>query len=167
MSTEWEKLLRRAEDCCTGCGKSVRSGEIVTTLDVAETGFRRQDWCISCFDERNPPAFSFWRRRILKGVARRRLDLAYLCELLKRLEERNDAPSSRLRWIAALLLLRKRMLEEVGREHHDGVETLVLRFKKEDREFRVTDPRLDADAISAIEADLARMFDLEGNNNGG
>lgn len=161
MSTEWEKLLRRPDECCVGCGKNVRFGDIVTTLDISEAGFRRQDWCAPCFESSNPPAFSFWKRRVAKGQPRRRLDIAYLCELFKRLEERTDAPSLRLRWIAALLLLRKRMLEEVGREVHDDCEVLLLRMRKEDREYRVTDPRMDAEAMGTIEADLGRIFELE------
>lgn len=162
MSAEWDKVLKRAEDICVGCGRNLRTGESVTTLDPDAAGFRRQDWCLPCFESGSTKAFSFWKRHGLKGQPRRRLDIAYLCELFKRLDERTDVPSLRLRWIAALLLLRKRLVEEVGREIHNGQEHLVLRLRKEDRIFKVADPGMDADAMSAIEEDLARMFELNG-----
>jgi|GEM_PF-6866449 hypothetical protein len=162
MATEWERLLKRAEECCTGCGKSLRSGDVVTTLELGPDAFTRREWCAPCFDEREPSAFSFWRRTLAKGQPKRRLDLAYLAELFRRLDGREDEVAKRLRWIAALLLLRKKLLEEKSRSSVDGRERLHLAFRREEREWCVDDPGLDADAFTSIEADLGRIFDLEG-----
>lgn len=162
MTTEWERLLKRAEECCSGCGRGLRTGDVVTTLELGADSFTRKEWCASCFEEREPPAFSFWKRTLAKGQPRRRLDLAYLAELFRRLEGREDAVAKRLRWIAALLLLRRKLLEERGRSSVDGREQLHLAFRREEKEWCVEDPGLDAEAFQSIEADLGRIFDLEG-----
>jgi hypothetical protein len=97
------------------------------------------------------------------GPGPRKLDLAWLTELFKRLADgANDDDARRVQWIVGLLLLRRRILEQLSRGERGGAEVLRLRLrlKREEREYEIVDPRLDAAAMVAIEQDLTKMFDL-------
>ena len=92
----------------------------------------------------------------------RRLDIAFLTEFFRRLEtRRDDARARRVQWIVALLLLRRRVLEEVSRSVREGHDVLLLRLRRDETEFEVEDPLMDAAAMASIEEDLARIFNLE------
>jgi hypothetical protein len=166
MSVEWERLVRRPEDACATCHVRFGPGaEVVTLLDLSPEGFRREDRCPACFGAAPGEPFSFWRHRVPKTVkpGPRRLDLGYLTEFFKRLagRERTDANAQRVFYIVALLLLRRRILEEIRRSTESGAEVLHLRLKREEKDFAVTDPGLDEAAMASIEADLAKIFELD------
>lgn len=165
LSVEWEKAVRKAEDACVACGARFGPGSgIVTSLDLLPDGFRREDRCEPCADARAEEPFASWRHRRPAGArpGPRKLDLAWLTELFKRLAGRpDDANARRILWIAALLLLRRRILEETGRRHENGVEVLDLRLKREERDYSVADPGLDKAAMVTIESDLAALFNLD------
>ncbi len=164
MSGEWDRILRRGEDACARCGR--RFGpetDVVTVLRLDDGGFRREDHCAPCAPGPEAAPFSFWRRRTGRtaGGPPRRLDLAYLTEFFKRLDGRDDPTSRRVTYIVALLLLRRRILEETGRGRGEAGEVLRLRLKKEERDFTVTVPELDPAGMAAIEQDLGRLFNLD------
>lgn len=166
MSSEWEKSLKRAEDLCVGC--QVRFGpgsDVVTGLFLRESGFVREDRCPECHGRLGEPPWSFWKHRRAQGqkTGPRRLDLGFLTDFFKRLDGKDEHKETpRIRYIVALLLLRRRILEEVKRFELEGKEVLIVRLKREEREYEVKDPGLDATAMMSIEEDLARIFNLEG-----
>ncbi len=165
MSTEWERIVRAGEDACVGCGSRFQPDqEIVTGLDFDAGAFHRADRCAACFTALPAPPFSYWRHRRSRGerAGPRRLDLGFLTEFFKRLDAKAEDPASaKVRWIVGLLLLRKRVLEEIGREQRELIEVIRVRLKREEREFLLVDPNLDAAAIASIEDDLARIFNLD------
>jgi hypothetical protein len=117
----------------------------------------------SAFDQIEGTVFSYWKWRRSDNNERsgpRKLDLAFLSDFFKRLDQANDEHSDRVRWIVALLLLRKRILEIVERANNEGREQLLLRFRKSEDTYRVTDPVLTEEAMASIEGDLGRIFNL-------
>lgn len=161
---EWDRAVKRPEDVCASCEEKFGAEAIVVTaLELTSEGFQRTDRCGACYDAEEREPFSFWRRALPKDLANRprRLDLAFLSEFFRRLDGKDDAHARRVMWIVALLLLRKKILELSDRKSEGDVETLVLHFKNEEKEYEVADPQLDDEAMSSIEDDLARIFNLD------
>ena len=164
QEAEWEKVVKKPQEVCVACEEALRSGEeVLTSLSFGAEGFARQDRHPGCVTS-NDAAVATWRwtRASELRPNPRRLDLGFLSEFFKRLDGRDEEHSRRVRWIVALLLLRKKLLEEVGRRQDpDQSEVLQLRFKKTERVYDVADPGLDGEAMASIEDDLSRIFNLE------
>jgi len=131
-------------------------------------GLVRKDYCRGWFEREAALPFSYWhlRRAQVLERRRRRLDLEYLTECFKQLEGQTGEQVERVRWIVALLLLRKRIMEIVARKSRGGVELLVLRLRREDRVFEVADPSLSEADVRGLHGDLARIFNLEEDQDG-
>ncbi|NRA96200.1 MAG: hypothetical protein HRU14_08335 [Planctomycetes bacterium] len=161
--SDWDKVVKRVQEICAVCEEALLSGgDVVTALTFGESGFVRRDLHPDCYAG-DGDAIATWRWKREKELrpSARRLDLGFLSEFFKRLDGREDGQSRRVAWIVSLLLLRKKILEEVGRKVADGREVLELRFKKTERVYEVPDPLLDAEAMASIEEDLSRIFNLE------
>ncbi len=160
---DWDKRVPRAQEKCTKCGREFAIGdEYLATVRLASTGIVREDRCLSCGEALEAGVFSHWRARRAAGTTyARRLDFDSLLELFRRLEGHEDDQSSRLRWIVAILLLRRRLLVQTGREQDGEREVLLLKPKHEEHVFRVVDPGLDDDAFATMRDDLARIFNLD------
>ncbi|MAG57546.1 MAG: hypothetical protein CMJ83_14735 [Planctomycetes bacterium] len=164
MADDWDRVVKRAQETCAVCEEALAAdAEVVTALDLGADGFTRRDLHPDCYATCEGDAFSVWkwtRARELRPNPRR-LDLGFLTEFFKRLEGREEHHARRVQWIVSLLLLRKKILEEVGRKSVDEREVLLLRIKRTEKVYEVTDPQLDMDAMGEIEGDLSRIFNLD------
>lgn len=162
---EWERRTGTPQGLCAACGAKFAAGDAyVAALFVREGKVVREDRCAKCASPETPPeALGQWRAKVAapKGPAVRRLDFDTLAELFPRLDGREDDASKRLRWIVALLLVRKKILQQLSRETRDGVEMLALKFKHDDRVYRVTDPRMDEAATAQLHEELGKLFELD------
>ena len=161
---EWERALAKPLDLCAGCSRPLQAGEdYVATIAATPEGFVRQDRCTACALAQNAHVFSFWRgkRAAQKSGALPRLDFDSLLELLRRLDGRDDASSSRLRWIVAILLLRRRLVQIVNRSSTDGIETMEVKPRHDDRTFMVRDPKLTPEDFDSLHDDLSKIFNLD------
>jgi hypothetical protein len=162
---DWDRRTGHPLGACTDCGVKFAAGDVyVARLFVRDGAVVREDRCAKCGEAAAPAdALGEWRGKPTapKGPASRRLDFETLAELFPRLEGRDDDASRRLAWITALLLLRKKLLVQVARETTDGVETVSVKFKHDDRVFRVRDPQLDEAATAQLHEEIGRVFDLE------
>ena len=160
--SDWDKIVKKPLEVCAVCGEALPAdGEILTTLEVTSEGFARIDQHPQCHGGGEVVASWRWTRAKELRPDPRRLDLGFLSEFFKRLDGRDEEHSHRVRWIVALLLLRKKILEMVDRSVKDDAEVLHLRFKKSEKVYDVADPRLDAEAMASIEDDLSRIFNLD------
>ncbi|HYC76609.1 MAG TPA: hypothetical protein VEI02_03175 [Planctomycetota bacterium] len=161
---EWEKKAPGPADACVVCGSKLATGAAyVARLVMRDGALVREDLCEGCAAAAAASdAFSAWRgrRAAPRGPAARRLDFETLVELFPRLDGREDEASRRLKWVVGLLLLRKKLLQQLSRETADGVETLTVRLRHDDRVFTLVDPKMDEAQTAALNDDLARLFDL-------
>jgi hypothetical protein len=160
----WERAVAKPPDQCAACNRALKAGEeYVATVVATPEGFIRQDRCVECSLVQKANVFSFWkgRRAQEKSGAPPRLDFDSLLELLRRLDGRDDASSCRLRWIVTILLLRRRYVQIANRSTADGVETLEVKPRHEDRTFLVRDPKLSPEDFESLHEDLSRIFNLE------
>jgi hypothetical protein len=161
---EWDRAVAKPLDQCAGCSQPIAPGaEYVATIVATPEGFVRQDRCHACALVQNQNVFSFWRGRkpAQKAGALPRLDFDSLLELLRRLDGRDDASSQRLRWIVTILLLRRRLVQITSRSVVDGVETLEVKPRHDDRTFQVRDPKLSAEDFESLHEDLSKIFNLD------
>lgn len=161
---EWERAVAKPVDQCSSCSRPLQAGEeYVATVAATPEGLVRQDRCVPCGNVQKSDVFSFWRgkRPSLKPGTLPRLDFDSLLELLRRLEGRDDASSSRLRWIVTILLLRRRLVQIVNRSNADGIETLEVKPRHDDRVFVVKDPKLSPEDFESLHDDLSKIFNLD------
>lgn len=168
-TNEWK--IHRRESGCSACGKAFEEGEaLFSLLHLGEDALRREDQCGGCFqdpgDEGEPGAardFLFWRTHHQNDPrARFAVDFEALSELFLALESRTEERLLELRYVVALLLLRKKRLKLVGvRRRADG-EILNVRRPRHQEEFEVRVYDLDGERAQAIKADLARVFEGAG-----
>ncbi len=158
---EWERILRRENSQCEACARRSQDGDAaISALEWSGGAFLRRDLCAACASGSTSTAFATWKRRI--GIKNEsgppKLDVAYLTEFLKRLDRETDVPSRRMAYIVALLLIRRRALEQLPSPSENS---LRVRLRKEEREFTIEVPVLDGPTVAAIEEDLAKVFKLE------
>lgn len=160
---EWDRAVAKPLEQCAACSRPLAAGEeYVATIVATPEGFVRQDRCSACSVVQAANVFSFWRGRrpAQKSGGLPRLDFDSLLELLRRLDGRDDASSCRLRWIVAILLLRRRLIAITSRTTTDGIETLEVKPRHEDRTYLVRDPKLSPEDFEALHEDLSKIFDL-------
>lgn len=160
--SEWDKIVKKPQDVCAACEEALPAdGDVLTSLEITDEGFTRRDLHPKCHEGGDAVASWRWTRAKELRPNPRKLDLGFLSEFFKRLDGRDEEHSHRVRWIVSLLLLRKKILELVGRTVVDGAEVMQLRFKKSEKVYDVADPNLDAEAMASIEDDLAKIFNLD------
>lgn len=144
MSGEWN--IRRREAGCSVCrAEFPEAARHASLLAVVGDEVQREDLCPSCFDARAPGAELFyWFTR--RAAAKRGLvlDLVMLEQLFLQLEGRREVPVRELRYLVALLLMRKRRLKLVRLARDgagaDGAAMIVRRpRRKEDFVVHVFD----------------------------
>jgi hypothetical protein len=159
--------IDRREPRCAGCERSFGEGEaIFSLLHIAADGLRREDRCPGCFEVPAPaPDRLFWRTRHQTDRRLRfAVDFEAIQELFLALEGRREERLLELRYLLALLLLRKKRLKLVGVRRHDQRpgdergETLCLRRPRRQEEFEVLVFPLDSERVRVLQTDLARVF---------
>jgi len=163
---EWKIARRR--DRCTRCETAFEEGaKHVSTLRFQGDALAREDLCPSCFERREPGVeIFFWytrERNERRGLA---LDLPTLEQLFLRLEGNGEPRIEELRYVIALLLMRKRRLKLV-RVVRDPRETLLLRRPRRDETWRVPVFDFDPARMDALKSDLMAIFDGSVEDEGG
>lgn len=161
--------IHRREPRCARCERAFAEGEgIFSMLCLEAEALRREDFCASCFEEPDEPRgeLLFWRtRHTLDRRTRFAVDFQAIEELFLGLEGERRTERQELRYLLALLLLRKKRLKLVGVRRHPGGETLCLRRPRRQEEFEVQVFELDSARAQALQTELARVFEGAGVEN--
>lgn len=155
--------IHRREDQCSRCARAFVEGEAIFSLLLADAEhLRREDICPGCFAPL-PEGALFWRtRHTLDRRKRFAVDFEAIEELFLALEGRQEGRQPELRYLLALLLLRKKRLKLVGVRRSPAGEALSLRRPRRQEEFEVQVFDLDSERTQALRADLARVFEGAG-----
>jgi hypothetical protein len=102
-----------------------------------EEGLSRNDYCLNCWTESRPGAFSFWKTAIPvpDQTDEVKMDRHDVWSLFRSL--RDDEQHAALRYVLALVLLRKRELSLVESERTDRGEVMVLTPRASEEQIRV------------------------------
>ncbi len=155
---DWKIARRR--DRCSRCESTFpEDAKHVSTLRFQGETLAREDLCAACFEGRDPGLeIFFWytrERGERRGLA---LDLPTLEQLFLRLEGNAEPRIEELRYVIALLLMRKRRLKLV-RVVRDPRETMLLRRPRRDETWRVPVCDFDPARMDALKSDLIAIFD--------
>ncbi len=127
--------------------------------------YTRVDFCETCWSSGKRPQtplemFSFWKTTVPEPTAKKKLfvDDSVLIDLFVRLAERDSVDDIRLRFVLALILMRKRLLRYEGMVAGTEKETWRMRPRGEDEEVLVINPQLNESQIGEVSQQLSGIL---------
>jgi len=156
-----EYPIGRFSGMCSACGGRLEPGEAYyAVLSYGDGEYVREDYHERCWKGGAEGAIGLWRAKVPEAQRegrRRVVPSAVLMEVFESLAEAGDEDGQALRFVLALLLVRRRRLKHVGTNRADGVEVWQVVRPGDDRRFEVICPALteqDAERLSQRVADL-------------
>ena len=163
---------------CVGCSTEIpceapyQSAVFYEQTTEAGGGFLRQDYCLGCWQTNPPAAFAHWRtKRPPKPEdkpRRVRLDTVLLLDFFRRLEGDGspDGPTAaereELRFVIALLLVRKKVLAFASSCQQDGSEWLKLVEKSEPPATHwARNPQLSDDQLERVKVRIGDLLQMQ------
>ena len=157
--------IGRGQRVCA-CGRALAENEVYYAA-LYEQGeeFLRRDYCPPCWERARAEGghFSFWRTAVPPKEQKRRLfaDDQVLLDFFCRLESEEDEQRRRFFYLLALILMRKKILKFEDIQREGDHEFLCLRYPREDRVFRVLDPKLAPEQSDALKEQLSQILDFQ------
>ncbi|MEQ9616932.1 MAG: hypothetical protein RLN60_02735 [Phycisphaerales bacterium] len=169
--------LGRRHDACAATGEPLKPGdEFVACLadDPESDDLLRLDYSAKAWDEGarpDPPraVFACWHAVVPEPGAKPgfAIDASSLTALFEQLgddEEANDPRRLALRFVIALMLMRKKHLVFEGQAERDGgTKVMLLRERgtpPEHAPVEVIDPQLDEDTLASVTEQLSRIIQV-------
>jgi hypothetical protein len=157
--TDW--TFRRRHGACGACARRFDDGERhASSLAIVGEDLRRDDLCEACWAARPASGDLFhWFTRHREGKRGLQLDLGTLEQLFVRLEDRAEARVRELRYVLALLLLRKRRLKLDRILRDEGGEAMLVHRPRRPESFRVLVYDFTPERMQALRADLVLLLE--------
>jgi hypothetical protein len=155
---DWKFSRRR--DRCSACEAVFdEDGRHVSTLSLRAEELARADLCLACWERssRGDEIF-FWYTRRCSERRGLQLDLPTLEQLFIRLEGREATRMLEMRYILALLLMRKKRLKLVRIERAPR-ETLVVRRPRREEALSVAVFDFGPERMEELRRELVEIFD--------
>lgn len=163
---------------CTACGEEIpceapyQSAVLFEPVTASGGGFLRQDYCLRCWQGSHPTAFAHWRtKRPPKPEdkpRRLRLDTVLLLDFFRRLEGEGgpEGPAledrEELRFVIALLLVRKKVLAFESSCQQDGSEWLKLVERSDPpRTHWTRNPELSDDQLERVKVRIGDLLQMQ------
>ena len=166
-----EYHVGRASEVCAATGQPLNPGDpCVAALceHPEDEGFERFDYSIDGWESAQRPEglFSFWRTVVPEPNTRRRMfvDDEVLDELFDRLEPDERPQRRAFRFVIGLILMRKRRLKFIGRDHREDTTVWLLKRRgslPEDPPVELVDPKLSDDDVRDLSAQLGEILQSE------
>lgn len=160
MAHDWHLPARSPR--CSACGRAFEVGQIIqATLYDGAGGFQRRDLCLGCAPAASPAPLALWKTRCPAQSAPRPrpFDRQAVHALFQQLEDSDDPPRMRLRFVLALLLWRKRMLRFLRSTWaDDGCEVWHYVDLGGPGTYRVRRPELDEQQIMQLSQQLEELL---------
>lgn len=141
---------------------------MATLCDSGEDGLKRLDFSMEAWEDGSRPEglFSFWRTTVPEeGVRKKQLiDDSVLLSIFEQLAEDEQERRIALRFVLALILMRKRLLRFMRRREDDDAVTWLLRPRGSTPEsplVEVIDPGLGDDDVLALSEQLAEVLESD------
>lgn len=152
--------IQRCSRRCAASGRELKNGEVCYSVLRAEGGqVVRYDYAAEAWPGPPPDAIGWWRTTVADPQAGR-MTWAPQDVMLRYFERLLGDPSAEdVRYVLALLLVRRRVLE-VERQEQDaaGRQVLVLVCPRSDAEYRVVEVLPAPERVAAIQAQLAQLL---------
>ncbi|VTS02257.1 hypothetical protein [Tuwongella immobilis] len=146
---------------CSATDRELHEGEKIVSVLLEENGqFVRKDYAENAWKGAPEGAIAFWQSRIptSKGTKRPTINDDMLMECLDRLADHVDPGQVRFRYVAALLLMRRRRLKFDEVTHLAGQDRMRLTCSKSGRKFDVIDPHLNESELESVQSEVFRIL---------
>jgi hypothetical protein len=127
----------------------------------------RRDFCLTCWEnwagKSSPDVLAVWKAQAPQPKQKKRLfvDDELIINFFERLAEAQEPVKIDLRFVLALVLMRKKLLVYDGSDKQDGCEVWRMHLKGTDRTHRVIDPHMDQDRIAEVSKQLSEVLEGE------
>jgi hypothetical protein len=151
--------IRRSERHCAASGRELTAGEeFYSVLSRAGAELVRQDFATEAWQGPPQDALGWWKARVPSPDAKR-IHWAPNDVMLDLFEQLADEPQQAdLRYVLALLLMRRRVMRLEETQHGEASETMLLYCPRRETEYRVPSATPTADRVKAIQDELARLL---------
>lgn len=160
MVEEWGVSKTTGQDAVTG--RPLAEGEVYyAVLFETPDGFERKDYGEASWTGPPEGAFCYWRSRVPIRETKTEplvVDVALLMELFLRLEDETAEIKQQLRFVLALLLMRKKQLRFDGAVREDGREFWRMLRVADKSEHKVLNPRLDEPTVERLSHQLTAIL---------
>jgi hypothetical protein len=149
---------------CCATGREMQPGERCYSVLLDEGGkLVRKDYSPEAWQGPPADAFSFWAGRVAAPQGRRRpaFDDEVLLDCFGRLEGQTEPGRINLRYVVALLLMRRRRFQFEEARPEGGGEVLTLRCTRTGTRHRVVNPGLTEEEMAAVQEDVFRALGWE------
>jgi hypothetical protein len=153
----------RSRRCCV-TGRELQPGDRCYSVLLDEGGkLVRQDYSPEAWQGPPAGAFSFWAGRVQAEQARRRpaFDDDLLLDCFQRLQDQLEPSRVNLRYVLALMLLRRRRFAFEETRTEDGHEVLTLRCTRTGARHPVVNPGLTEEELTAVQEDVFQALGWE------
>lgn len=160
MVEEWGVSKATGQDAETG--RPLAEGEVYyAVLFETPDGFERKDYSEASWTGPPEGAFCYWKSRVPIRETKTEplvVDVALLMELFLRLEDETTEIKQQLRFVLALLLMRKKQLRFDGAVREDGREYWRMLRVADKSEHKVLNPRLDEPTVERLSHQLTAIL---------
>lgn len=156
---------------CAASGEPLPAGTpcVAAVRDNGQGGFERMEFSTAAWSAGARPEglLCWWRTTMPEPDARRRLvlDDEAIEEVFDRLAEDERPHRVAVRWLLAMIMLRKRRLRHLRIDRREGTEVWLFARRGQDEGAPPTEvihPQLDDEAIAALSDELSAVVNLEG-----
>jgi hypothetical protein len=161
--------IDKARQVCTACGEDIPEGsEIVAIARMSEGEIVREDYHVPCWVDpldreasKNLDILGVWRTTIPEKEAKKKLlvDDGLLINFFERLAGQEQPDRINFRFVLALILMRKKLLNYEGMDKKEGRDVWKMRFKNETDIHEVIDPGMDEEKIASVSASLGEIME--------
>lgn len=158
---EWkiERSRRKCEACSKGFGALQDYYSGITELQ--ET-FTRKDYCPACWNPQRETYYSFWKTAAPPPTGRPKENVEVILDFFKKLalEKDLEPEKSKLRYLTALLLMRRKRLKLVRTDHRDGQDIMVLEKSWDGEPMDLPAPAIDETELNTLKLKIQELLDM-------
>lgn len=156
---QWE--VARCGGVCAITNRELAEGEEhYAVLFEDGEGFRREDHSLEAWQGPPNGTYCFFKTRVPVREKKKRLlvDNDVLVNFFARLADENQEARTHLRFVLALILMRKRLLKYEDTLREDGQEFWLMRLAKEQSTHKVLNPQLNDAQIEEVSRELGAIL---------
>lgn len=151
---------------CAASGRELKPGDrYFAVLAESDGKLGRTDYAADAFPGAPPGALAYWAAKVpLAGQKPKKpaVNDELLLDCFDRLKGSTDPDGLNFRYVAALLLMRRKRFkfEDASRDDH-GRDVMIVRDARGGAIHHVVDPRLTEDQITAVQTEVFRVLGWE------
>lgn len=142
---------------CSVTQRELQPGEkVYSVLILEEDKFVRKDFSAEAWQGPPTGTFSFWVGKVAAPEGKRKppINDELLADFFLQLEGHTEPAKVNIRYVLALLLMRRRRLRFEETATEAGQEILVLRCSRSGEQYRVANPGLSEGELESVQDDL-------------